>query len=173
MTVIEVDCRISDVWETLGDVKSWQSWWSWSRSIQVLREADDDNGEGAVYRNVVGTPFRYRLNYVAEVTNVTPRRRIDLLSTGDVEGQGRFLLMPSTKTGSVLHFHWLVSTTKWWMNAVAPLARPIFAWNHDRLMTDFANGLGTGCGASQVVVVNRSIAPEDEAFGTIPETLGN
>ena len=26
------------------------------------------------------------------------------------------------------------STAKPWMNAVAPLARPLFAWSHDRVM---------------------------------------
>ncbi|MDX1450108.1 MAG: hypothetical protein R3246_13720, partial [Acidimicrobiia bacterium] len=61
VTVIDVGCPLPEVWETLGDVRSWQRWWKWSRSIDVLREGDDDTGIGAVYRNLVGTPFRYRL----------------------------------------------------------------------------------------------------------------
>ena len=31
-------------------------------------------------------------------------------------------------------YEWNVSTTKPWMNLLAPIARPLFAWNHDWVM---------------------------------------
>ena len=38
-------------------------------------------------------------------------------------------------------FEWRVRTTRWWMNLLAPLARPAFRWNHDRLMRAGGRGL--------------------------------
>ena len=43
-------------------------------------------------------------------------------------------------------FDWEVRTTRAWMNALAPLARPLFTESHDRLMRrggqDLARRLG-------------------------------
>jgi hypothetical protein len=34
-----------------------------------------------------------------------------------------------------------VRTTKRWMNAIAPVARPVFAWNHHAVMKNGGRGL--------------------------------
>jgi hypothetical protein len=40
-----------------------------------------------------------------------------------------------------------VRTTKRWMNLAAPLARPVFRWNHDWVMRNGAEGIAEllGC----------------------------
>ena len=38
-------------------------------------------------------------------------------------------------------YEWNVHTTKPWMNAIAPLAAPVFAWNHDWVMRNGGEGL--------------------------------
>ena len=43
-------------------------------------------------------------------------------------------------------FEWRVHTTRWWMNAFAPIARPVFRWNHDRLMRAGGRGLAQRLG---------------------------
>ncbi len=43
-------------------------------------------------------------------------------------------------------YEWNVSTGKRWMNAVAPLARPVFAWNHDLVMRWGGEGLARELG---------------------------
>jgi hypothetical protein len=35
----------------------------------------------------------------------------------------------------------MVKTTKLWMNLLAPIARPLFAWNHDQVMKAGYEGL--------------------------------
>ncbi len=40
-------------------------------------------------------------------------------------------------------YSWEVSTTRRWMNRIAPLARPAFAFNHDYVMRQGAHGLAT------------------------------
>ena len=44
-------------------------------------------------------------------------------------------------------YEWNVSTTKPWMNLLAPIARPLFAWNHDWVMRNGGEGLAQllGC----------------------------
>ena len=38
-------------------------------------------------------------------------------------------------------YEWNVRTTKPWMNLLAPIARPVFAWNHDWVMRNGGEGL--------------------------------
>ena len=40
-----------------------------------------------------------------------------------------------------------MSTTKPWMNLLAPIARPVFEWNHDWVMRNGGEGLASllGC----------------------------
>ena len=38
-------------------------------------------------------------------------------------------------------YEWNVSTTKTWMNLLAPVARPVFAYNHDMVMRWGGEGL--------------------------------
>jgi hypothetical protein len=36
--------------------------------------------------------------------------------------------------GTAVAYEWDVATTKRWTNAVAPLGRPLFKWNHEVIM---------------------------------------
>jgi len=38
-------------------------------------------------------------------------------------------------------YDWQVSTTKKWMNIFAPIAEPLFKWNHDKVMNAGYDGL--------------------------------
>jgi hypothetical protein len=44
-------------------------------------------------------------------------------------------------------YEWNVATTRVWMNLVAPIARPVFEWNHDWVMSRGAEGIASllGC----------------------------
>ena len=44
--------------------------------------------------------------------------------------------------------YWNVETTKRWMNLLAPIARPLFEWNHNVVMNWGAEGLEKRLGAS-------------------------
>ena len=43
-------------------------------------------------------------------------------------------------------YEWNVRTTKQWMNLLAPIARPVFAWNHDTVMGWGGEGLARRVG---------------------------
>jgi hypothetical protein len=52
---------------------------------------------------------------------------------GELVGSGIWRLR---QVGDVtdVRYDWEVRTTRLWMNLLAPIARPIFAWNHDGIM---------------------------------------
>ena len=56
------------------------------------------------------------------------------------EGTGRWRLTPDAG-GTRVTYYWDVRTNRWWMNALAPIARPVFRWNHDQVMADGRRGL--------------------------------
>jgi hypothetical protein len=61
-------------------------------------------------------------------------------ATGELEGTGLWTLSENDNVTTVL-YDWKVVTTRWWMNAIAPIARPIFIWNHNQLMKQGGVGL--------------------------------
>jgi len=67
-------------------------------------------------------------------------------AVGGLDGIGRWRLFEDDGVTAVL-YEWNVATTKAWMNLLAPLARPIFEWNHDWVMARGAEGLAAllGC----------------------------
>ncbi|MBK8567353.1 MAG: hypothetical protein IPN76_29550 [Saprospiraceae bacterium] len=51
------------------------------------------------------------------------------------ELQGKGIWHFSHENGvTTVQYDWLVNTTKAWLNLLAPIARPIFSWNHDKVM---------------------------------------
>ena len=43
-------------------------------------------------------------------------------------------------------YEWNVATTKAWMNLLAPVARPVFEWNHDWVMARGGEGIAASAG---------------------------
>jgi hypothetical protein len=157
------------IWVALNDVRTWPTWWSWLKRVDVLREADPDTGVGAIYRNIVRAPAGYGLTYDTEITAIDDQRRIDLDSRGDLVGRGRFVMRSPSDGTTYLAFVWLVGTPKRWMSFLAPIARPAFSWNHDRMMTAFGRGLADASGADLRSSANTTIAPGAAGFQVMPE----
>lgn len=156
------------IWAALTAVATWPEWWRALKRIDVVKEATSDDGVGAVYRNHVRAPTGYGFVYSTEIADVDRPSRIDVISSGDIVGRGRFLLSDSASGGTDVSFAWLVETPKWWMNLVAPLARPAFTWNHDKLMTDFGHGLAKASGGELTKVGNSTVKPGSPGFHVMP-----
>ena len=142
VTSFETGASRETVWGVLEDAESWPDWWRWLVHIELIREGDDA-GIGAVIRSRVTTPLGYRLTYDGTTRRSTPPALIEFDSAGDLVGSGQFTLHEVRPELTTVVFNWLVETPRWWMNATAPIARPLFSWNHHRLMTDFALGIGS------------------------------
>ena len=58
---------------------------------------------------------------------------------GELAGVGRWRFFAGRQTA--VTYEWNVHTTRPWMNLLAPVARPIFAWNHNAVMRNGGVGL--------------------------------
>ena len=52
---------------------------------------------------------------------------------------------------TTVRYDWKVETTKRWMNLIAPIARPLFSWNHDVVMGWGGEGLAKRLDVQQIL----------------------
>ena len=106
----------------------------------VELQPGDSTGLGAVRRFTWKGRLPYRLSFDMCVTRIEPPVVLEGVASGDLEGIG---IWHFTSEGSLtqVRYDWRVRTTKIWINWLAPLARPIFEWNHDVVMQQGALGL--------------------------------
>lgn len=166
ITEIELVADPRDVWDALARSEDWPGWWKWLEFVEVIDEGGRD-GVGRRVRNVVASPLLYRLSYEGEVTRVGEPYRARFEAVGDLEGVGQFEI-DSGGGSTVVTFDWLVTTPRWWMNLLAPIARPLFAWSHHRLMDDFGVGLAQASGGTLLDVTNHSLDPREPGFFELP-----
>src|SRR5204862_7025843 len=85
------------------------------------------------------------------LTRGEPTSVIEGEAIGELTGKGRWPLTQDGDATSV-RYAWHVSTTKPWMNLLAPVARPLFKWNHDVVMNWGAEGLARKLGVERLSV---------------------
>lgn len=167
ITTFALDAPPGAVWETLARSEEWILWWRWLREVEVLDEGSP-SGTGHRVRHRVTSPLGYRLGYVGKVTDAVENVMSRFEAEGDLEGVGQFALEEAEQGQTLVTFHWLVETPKVWMNVLAPIARPLFVWNHHRLMEDFATDLAGAMSARLVTVRNESVDGDDDRFYRLP-----
>jgi len=131
---------LEQVWGALYDSDRWPTWWRGVEQGEKLRSADAPNEVGSVRRFTWKSRLPYRLTFDMTVTRVEPMSLIESTAEGELEGEGRWSF--SSDAGNTLvRYDWSVCTTKAWMNVIAPVARPVFQWNHDVIMEWGREGL--------------------------------
>jgi len=71
-----------------------------------------------------------------------------------VEGIGRWHFS-NDGVVTVVCYEWHVRTNRCWINIIAPLARPLFKWNHDQVMRQEAEGLARLLNARLISLAHR------------------
>ncbi len=143
-----ITAPIDAVWEAIYHSERWPTWWKEIESVEELQPGDK-LGVGSVRRYVFRTRLPYQLKFDMRVTRVEPPVALEGVASGELEGTGRWRLRPEGQLTAV-DYTWSVRTTKWWMNLFAPLARPIFAWNHREVLRRGGEGLARLLGARVV-----------------------
>ena len=138
-TVWRLRAPIHEVWRALIESEKWPQWWRGVVSVQTL-SAPDAHGIGGRQRFVWRSKLPYSLAFEMQTTRIEEPALIEGTSTGELEGTGTWHLSESDGV-TLVRYTWRVRTTKAWMNLLAPLMRPIFAWNHDWVMARGAEGL--------------------------------
>ena len=145
LTTWLVDARREPVWEAIFDQQAWPSWW---RGVEAAIELEpgDESGVGKLSRLTWRSRLPYDLVFEARTTRVERPHVIEADALGELRGTGRWRLFEQGGVTAVL-YEWNVATTKAWMNLLAPLARPVFAWNHNWVMSRGGEGLAAllGC----------------------------
>lgn len=133
------------VWEAVFEQKAWPSWW---RGVEDVVELDPGgaDGVGSHSRLTWRSRLPYDLVFEAHTERVERPRLIEARAEGELSGTGRWRLFEQDGVTAVL-YEWNVSTAKPWMNALAPLLRPAFEWNHNWVMRNGGTGIAAllGC----------------------------
>lgn len=132
------------VWDAIWQTERWPQWW---RGVEDGAEIDRGDADGIGRRGSYTwrsrIPYPVRLEVVS--TRVEPYELLEGEISGDLDGLGRWLFFDDGTATAVL-FECNVQTTKRWMNVLAPLAHPAFAWNHDQIMRWGGEGLAEHLG---------------------------
>lgn len=135
----QFDAPLDAVWDEITHPESWPDWWGGAECVVVL-DHGDASGVGARQRYTWKSLLPFRLTFVSRVTRVEPRCLLEGLVEGELEGVGCWYFTRENGL-TIVRYEWRVRTTRGWMNFLAPLARPLFRWNHDALMRKGGLGL--------------------------------
>jgi len=153
LTTWAVDAPIEAVWDAIFESEHWSEWWKGVEKVVELEPGDDD-GVGSLQRYTWKSRLPYRLEFDMRTTRVERPHLIEGEAEGDLDGFGRWRLFDGR--GTAVTYEWSVRTTEPWMNVLARLARPLFAWNHDVVMRQGGEGLAQRLGARQLVPTRQT-----------------
>ena len=120
------------VWHEIRQMSHWPEWWSYVKRVELLKQGDADD-VGSVRRITWKTALPYTLTFDSELVSMERFRRMEGRAFGELQGTGIWTFREADGATHV-RYDWRVKTTKAWMNLLAPIARPIFSWNHDKVM---------------------------------------
>jgi uncharacterized protein YndB with AHSA1/START domain len=149
LTTWVVDAPIERVWDAIYAIELWPNWWRGVERVTELVHGDGD-GVGTIYEHTWRSKIPYAVQFTVTVVRVDRPNVIEARAEGGLEGTGTFRLFEAP-LGTAVTYDWAVRTTKAWMNAIAPLGRPVFAWNHHAVMKNGGVGLARRLNARLVV----------------------
>ncbi|HEX5374929.1 MAG TPA: SRPBCC family protein [Solirubrobacterales bacterium] len=146
LTTWLLDSPREPVFEAIYDQARWPQWWRGVEEAEEVKPGNGDDGVGTVARMVWKSLLPYRVGFEVTTTRVERPHLMEGDAVGELTGTGRWRLFERDGVTAVL-YEWDVATTKAWMNLVAPVARPVFEWNHDWVMARGGEGIARllGC----------------------------
>jgi uncharacterized protein YndB with AHSA1/START domain len=150
-----VSAPIEAVFDLLATPDGYSEWLPSIKNSKLV-SSGGDNRIGARATYSIKSPLFYSLDFEATLTELQRPNRIQMLARGDLIGTGTFELA-QREGKTVVKYYWYVSTTKKWMNAVAPLGRPAFVWAHHSVMREGCAGLAKRLGARLISTSSRLV----------------
>jgi uncharacterized protein YndB with AHSA1/START domain len=138
------------VWDAIYESERWPEWWKGVLEAEKLEEGNE-TGVGQFGRYVWKSRLPYRLEFFVRTTKVERPYLLEGDASGELAGIGRWRLYEQAGTTAAL-YEWNVRTTRAWMNLLAPVARPIFATNHNYVMRNGGRGLAERLGARLLAI---------------------
>jgi uncharacterized protein YndB with AHSA1/START domain len=144
LTTWVLEAPIERVWEALYDSERWPEWWRGVQAVRVLEPGDADR-VGELTRYTWRSRLPYSLEFDVVTTRVDRPHLVEGTARGELAGEGRWRLFEGRGSTAVT-YEWNVRTTRRWMNALGPIPRPAFRWNHDLVMREGGEGLARRLG---------------------------
>lgn len=119
------------VWDVIYAVERWPEWWRGVEFVQKIADGNE-NGIGSVYRHRWRSRLPYTVGFDIRTTRIEPPFVLEGEARGELEGVGRWRFYEGDVTA--VTYEWRVRTTRAWMNALAPIGRPVFVWSHNVVM---------------------------------------
>ena len=91
------------------------------------------NGVGAIRRMTWRTALPYTLTFNMRTTRLEPMTTIEGRAEGELDGMGRWTLSGDNAHTNV-RYDWIEEVNKPWQRTLAPVMRPVFTWNHNKVM---------------------------------------
>jgi hypothetical protein len=148
LTTWLIDAPVEPVYDAIYDAAAWPSWWRGVRRAEQLEPGRED-GVDRLWAFTWRSKLPYDLSFRLRVTRVERPWRLEGDADGELIGAGRWRLYRAPE-GTAVTYEWDVRTAREWMNRIAPIGRPAFAWNHDAVMRQGADGLARLLGARLV-----------------------
>jgi uncharacterized protein YndB with AHSA1/START domain len=136
---------IEPVWDAIYDSERWPQWWRGVERVAELAPGDARR-VGSRYRIAWRSRVPYELEFDFLVRRVDEPCCMEGEATGELQGTGVWRLFEQGSVTAVV-YDWDVTTSKRWMNLLAPVARPVFEYNHDVVMRWGGEGLAQRLGA--------------------------
>jgi len=138
------------VWDAIYESERWPEWWHGVLEADKLEEGDE-SGVGQYGRYVWKSKLPYKLEFFVRTTKVEKPFLLEGNAEGELAGVGRWRLFEQGGITAAL-YEWNVHTTRAWMNVLTPIARPLFAVNHDYVMRNGGRGLAKLLDASLLAI---------------------
>lgn len=139
-TVWHFEAPIENVWNEIKATEKWSEWWKGVLSVEKIR-AGNENGVGAIYRSTWKSALPYKIVFDSEVISVKDFKSIEARAFGELEGFGFWTFNCENHRSTRVQYDWRVLANKRWMRLIAPVAKPVFRWNHDVIMKWGGEGL--------------------------------
>jgi len=134
--VYHIDQQAEEVWKKVVDVESWPRLWKYFRYVKILG-GEESLAHGSIIHCRVRAAMFYKLEFNVEVTEIVPFVKLKVRCSGDLEGEGTWLL--NSDGGSVeSSFEWNVTTDNMFLKFVEmiPFGRRVLQFNHRIVMEE-------------------------------------
>lgn len=122
----QVDAAPERVWSLISNPTTYPEWWPIYLKAKVLKDTGGVGSEAVLKFRVL---LPYTLTITTRMTRSDPPRVAEGTVTGELDGTWRWTLQPQGGATRVI-FEETVTTHKWFLNLIAPLAHRLFAMNH-------------------------------------------
>ena len=125
---------VERVWEETANIEAYSTWWKNLKKAK-LRGPESKLQLGSIADCEVKGALPFSLRFTVEVTAFEPLHLVEIKSTGDLVGTGKWVL-ETKDNGTQSLFYWDVGTTNPILNILAriPFVKPILEKSHNDVM---------------------------------------